>query len=79
MIHHVIKFEQLHDDFHELMALYNLNLTLPSKKDNHVRKVTKTMSAKDLTPELIELIEEVYANDFREFGYTLLSSANKTQ
>ena len=79
VIHHVLKFEQLHDDFHELMALYNLNLTLPSKKENHVRNVTKTMSAKDLTPDLIELIEEVYANDFREFGYTLLSSANKSQ
>ena len=36
------------------------------------------MNVNDLTPELIQLIEEVYANDFREFGYTLLSSANKT-
>ena len=79
VIHHVLKFEQLHDDFHDLMALYHLNLTLPSKQDNHVRKATKTLGVKDLTPDLILMIEEVYANDFREFGYALFSSANKTQ
>ena len=79
VIHHVLKFEQLHDDFHDLMALYHLNLTLPSKQDHHVRKATKTLGVKDLTPDLILMIEEVYANDFREFGYALFSSANKTQ
>ena len=76
MIHHVLKFEQLNKDFDELMAMYNLNLTLPPKSSNHVRKSIKNLGVQDLSPAVIQLIEMAYANDFREFGYDFISSTN---
>jgi Sulfotransferase family len=73
VMHHVLKYERLHEDFDALMKQYDMNLTLPAKQDNHVRKTTKHLSMADLSPDVIQLIETVYANDFREFGYDLLS------
>jgi hypothetical protein len=66
VMHHILKYERLHEDFAEL--------TLPAKHENHVRKSIKPLGVDDLSAAVIDLIETVYANDFREFGYQLLST-----
>ena len=73
VIHHVLKFERLQEDFQELMAMYKLNLTLPPISRDHVRKTIKNLGVKDLSPDVVQLIETMYHDDFRAFGYERIS------
>ena len=65
---HVIKFENVKEDFDKLMRTYHLDVTLdvvankPSSKIFHVS---------DLSEKTVRLINEVYAEDFRKFGYQI--------
>ncbi len=75
IVEHVLFFEDLNSDFSNLMADYNLPLALPS---NRVRpKSEQKLGVGNLTIQNILLIEELYEEDFREFGYEVLSKRRR--
>lgn len=64
---HVLKFENLKEEFDNLMKEYNLDLTL----NVHLNKSKpKVFSINDFSKELINLINDVYSKDFEIFNYT---------
>jgi len=65
---HVLKFENIEQEFNNLMSLYNLNLTLNKKVNNY----EKIFSIKDMDDELINLIEKTYHEDFIKFEYNFI-------
>jgi hypothetical protein len=65
---HVIKFENLEEEFNKLMLLYGYEITLDEKINVSIKKA----SIKDLTPETIELINKTYKEDFIRFNYEML-------
>jgi Sulfotransferase family len=71
VIKHVLRFENLNEEFHELMKLYDLPVRLPQRRvrESH----TKKLSIFNLTKENLELIERLYDADFREWGYDMMS------
>jgi hypothetical protein len=74
MVKHVLKFENLHFEFDNLMSEYGLHHLIPLPKE-HVRKsVDKKLGLYNLTLENLELIERIYKKDFEEFGYEIQSS-----
>jgi hypothetical protein len=63
---HIIKFENLNEEFTNLMNLYNIkNIAL--KKENSGKNKQFTIS--DFSDELIKLINTVYHKDFEIFQY----------
>ena len=65
IVQHVLKFENLKDDFEILMKQYNLNFIL----DKHERKSISKFTVNDLSVDTKLLIQKVYHNDFVKFGY----------
>jgi hypothetical protein len=63
---HILKFEQLEDDFNSLMTDYNINIKLPPRKIN---SSTKKYNIKDLSTKTIGLISDHYNLDFEMFNY----------
>lgn len=70
VIDHVLHFENLTAEFDDLMLRYEIPLRLPAKMFRHSEK---KLGVSDLTKATLELIEAVYSDDFREFGYEMLS------
>jgi hypothetical protein len=67
IVAHVLHFENLQQEFGELMKMYGQqNGNLPVR--NFRNKATARLSVDDLTQGTIDLINEVYANDF-EIGH----------
>ena len=66
---HILKFENLEYDFNLLMKKYNLNITLNKKTNKGKYELSKKFTVSDFSPELINLINEVYDKDFELFGY----------
>ena len=65
----ILKFENLEDEFNNLMNKYNLKFKL----DKHKNKSTnKKFKVSDFSNELLKLINRVYEKDFIEFGYSML-------
>lgn len=62
---HILKFENISNDFNQLMKKYKLNLQL-NKHDN---KNIKIFSINDFDNKTITLINQVYDKDFKLFGY----------
>ena len=75
VITHVLKFETLHEDFEQLMKEYKMNIPLPAKDVRVGRNYEKLIGVKDLTPDVIALIENVYKQDYEFFGYQKLSES----
>ena len=75
IVRHVLRYETLQLDFHNLMDSYNLTIQLPDKSHgvNKARTSTVKLTAANLTASTIALINEYYLEDFQKFGYTLLS------
>lgn len=71
LIKHVLRFENLKEDFDNLMALYGLPLRLPEQKYRF--SAGKELGVHNLTEENVLLIENIYWDDFRKFGYEVLS------
>lgn len=65
----ILKFENLIDDFNNLMIKYNINLNINNFKINGS---VKELTINDLYPETIEMINKYYYIDFILFGYILL-------
>ena len=64
---HIIKYENLKEEFDTLMKRYKLKVRL----DMHYNESIKLYTINDLYPETIELIKTVYKKDFIKFGYSL--------
>jgi hypothetical protein len=65
---HVLKFENLKEEFDALMEKYNIDVQL----DVHHNQNNKRFSVKDFSKETIDLINVVYEPDFRLFGYKMI-------
>ena len=63
----VLKFENLENDFNNLMKEYSLDLKL----DIHEQKSKQIFTIKDLSTETIKLINKVYSKDFKLFNYNI--------
>ena len=72
IVNHVIRFENLTSEFDELMRFYGLNVTLSQTKrinEGHRTVESVRFSLQNLTQKTLDLINEVYHNDFELFGY----------
>jgi hypothetical protein len=65
---HILKFENLAEDFKNLMNEYHYNIILNKNTNSRHEKY---VSLNDLYPETIALIQRVYRNDFLFFGYSM--------
>jgi hypothetical protein len=63
---HILKFENLKHDFDNLMTLYGLNIRLNCHSNKSVDKFFKECN---LSRETLDLINEVYNEDFHRFNY----------
>jgi len=68
---HVLKYENLNEEFNKLMKLYNINIKLDEKNILNISK--KHISFKDLLPKVIKLINDVYKKDFKIFNYEMIN------
>ena len=73
MVEHVLRFENLQEEFDALMAHYSLNISLPSKHGQRHRSSDATLGIKDLSNETVRLIEARFGRDFELGNYTVLS------
>ena len=69
---HILKFENIELDFNNLMEKYSLNIKLNIKKNVS----DKIYTVDSLSPEVIELINTVYDEDFKLFGYKKITKNN---
>jgi hypothetical protein len=79
MVQHVLKFENLEQDFRDLMSQYNLNVTLPSKGKRGLkgRSSIAQLTARNLTKSTCRLLRKRYWNDFKAFAYDLSDCGSK--
>jgi hypothetical protein len=63
---HILKYENLHDEFKELMEKYNLGHIKLDKNDN---KSSNKLNRNDLTLESKDIIYNFYKKDFQLFNY----------
>jgi hypothetical protein len=67
---HILKFENLQNDFSKLMQKYNiLDIQLVKANKRSDRFQGPVFEVTDFSDELIELINSVYSDDFSMFGY----------
>ena len=69
---HIIKYENLTEEFNELMKKYNYDITL----NKHSNKGKKKFTLNDLSDEVISLINNIYDKDFEMFGYKKINTKN---
>jgi hypothetical protein len=73
IVRHVLHYETLQLDFHNLMDSYNLTIQLPDKSRHGVNKArisaAKKLTAANMTASTIALINDYYLEDFQRFGY----------
>lgn len=67
-VSHILKFENLKQEFNDLMKIYNLNIQF----NIHQNKSFKIFNEKNLSKKTIDLINEVYDKDFSFFNYQKL-------
>jgi len=72
-INHVLYFENLTEDFNSLMEEYNIDLKLVTK---FTHNTDKSFSVKDLTPDIIRAVNEIYKDDFINFKYYIMDPDN---
>jgi len=66
MVQHVIRFENLVAEFAALMERYGLDISIDTC---HNAGRSKQYSVSELSGNNIRLINEIYAGDFKRFGY----------
>jgi hypothetical protein len=64
---HILKFENIKEDFNELMKKYSYNIILNKK----IQISKKIFGVNDFSNKTLELIKEVYKKDFELFGYSM--------
>lgn len=66
----ILKYENLEEEFNNLMVRYNIDLKL-NKHSN--KSGEKKFSVSDFSSELVRMINVVYKNDFSNFGYDMIN------
>jgi hypothetical protein len=67
---HILKFENLSNDFFKLMDLYKIKINkLEHDNSRLIKKNEKKFTISDFSKELIDLINIVYDKDFKLFNY----------
>lgn len=64
----IIKYENLQNNFNELMKKYNLNINL----NRHENNTEKKFNINDFNEDTINLINNIYYNDFINFNYSFI-------
>jgi len=67
IVNHIIKFENINNEFNELMKLYNINLNI---KNFIINQSIKQFNINNLYKETIDKINSYYHIDFLMFNYT---------
>lgn len=71
----IIRFENLNKDFEKLLKKYNYpKMDLPHNNKSNIKK---KISINILNKKTINLINEIYEEDFKNFGYKLIDVYNK--
>ena len=68
IIQHVLKYENISNDFNKLMKKYEYNINFVYDKNKNLNKKFKQS---DLSKKTVDLIQEVYYKDFIFFNYDL--------
>jgi len=64
-VDHILRFENLHEEFDLLMGLYNMSHTMMLPKERfRGARCPNYMTVKNFTKKTIQLINEAYADDF---------------
>lgn len=71
IVTHVLKYENLQEDFEKLMKLYDLNVTI--RERSNARNETAKLKITNINQKNRRTIESLFAKDFEEFGYEKLS------
>jgi len=69
---HVLRYENLKQDFGELMKAYRLDIRLPPPEVLREDENSKFLAKTNLSPDTIALINNLYGADFRAFGYPMV-------
>jgi len=75
LIKHILHFENLQEEFNDLMQLYNLPLNLTVVNVGTYKSSNNKLSVRDLYPETIHAINEYASVDFRMLGYKMVHSS----
>ena len=63
---HILKLENMKEDFQNLMKAYSLNISFEKHSNKNIHK---KYTVNSLSNEVINLINDVYHEDFKLFGY----------
>ncbi len=70
---HILKYENLDQEFSKLMDLYGINVILNERKNSaehwQARRSSKIFTRQNLMPKTIETILKYYHEDFNVFNY----------
>jgi hypothetical protein len=69
--HHVLSSDNLAVDFNALMASHGYAVRLSTERHNSAGEVCPDLSYRNLTNRSIEMLLEVYREDFRVFNYSV--------
>lgn len=75
MVDHILRFENLTNEFNSLMIQYNISIELTtSTKVNEWKSngIQSRMTVKNLTNETLDILNEVYKEDFQRFHYRMI-------
>ncbi len=65
IVEHIIHFESMEQEFTTLMDEYGIDISFP----HDMEESGGVLTYRDLRPETIELINQLYASDFESLGY----------
>ena len=75
IVKHILHYENLQEEFDDLMEKYDLNVRLPDKARNGTNiALDNKLSYLDLQPDTIQMINRYAAADFHAFGYEMVES-----
>lgn len=79
---HVLRYENLSTEFNQLMEDFGYGVRFQKGNkttDAHLPTMGECaeLSEKDFTPELLALVHDIYAEDFKLFGYPLYKGSGK--
>lgn len=70
---HILRYENLEEEFSTLMNMYNMDINLTEKKNSALywknARSSKTFTVKDLSPGTVDIILKHYKKDFSIFNY----------
>ena len=74
LVDHVLKLENLNEEFSILMKQYNIDVTLPQESKFNARNSSSALAVKNLDSRTIALMNDVYLEDFIRFNYTRMTN-----